>query len=85
VALCGGSGGSLAAAATARGADVFVTGDVKHHQALDAQAAGTAIIDAGHHGTEWPFVQHLAERLSKDGPGGEVLVSETATDPFRER
>jgi dinuclear metal center YbgI/SA1388 family protein len=85
VALCGGSGGSLAGAAVARGADAFVTGDVKHHQALDAQAAGMAVIDAGHHGTEWPFMVHLAERLSKEGPGGEVLVSETPTDPFRER
>ena len=85
VALCGGSGGSLAGDAVARGADAFVTGDVKHHQALEAHATGMAVIDAGHHGTEWPFVVHLAERLSKEGPGGEVLVSETPTDPFSER
>ena len=85
VAVLGGSGGGMAGAAISRGADVFVTGDVKHHHALDAQAAGMAVIDAGHHGTEWPFVQYLAGRLEKDGPGGEVLVSETPTDPFRQR
>jgi dinuclear metal center YbgI/SA1388 family protein len=85
VALCGGSGASLAGAAVAAGADVFVTGDVKHHQALDANGAGLPVIDAGHHGTEWPFVKGLAERLAKEGPEGEVLVSETPTNPFRER
>lgn len=85
VALCGGSGASLAGVAAEAGVDAYVTGDVKHHQALDATAAGLSIIDAGHHGTEWPFVEHLAERLAKEGPGGEVLVSETPTDPFRQR
>ncbi|HEV3475577.1 MAG TPA: Nif3-like dinuclear metal center hexameric protein [Actinomycetota bacterium] len=85
VALCGGSGASLTGAALRAEVDAFVTGDVKHHQALDAEAAGLALIDAGHHGTERPFVDHLAERLAKEGPGGEVLTSHTSTDPFRQR
>ena len=80
-AVCGGSGASYIPAALAAGADVFVTGDVKHHDALEAVAAGLCVIDAGHHGTEWPFVPHLADRLREAGLG-EVLVSETRTDPF---
>ena len=82
VAVCGGSGASLIAAALRSGVDAFVTGDVRHHEALDAGASGLTVIDAGHHGTEWPFVPHLAERLSGAGLDGEILVSETNTDPY---
>jgi dinuclear metal center YbgI/SA1388 family protein len=84
IALCGGSGASLIPAAVRAGADVYVTGDIKHHQALDAIAAGLTVIDAGHYGTELPFVPHLAGRLSEAGIG-EVLVSEISTDPFAPR
>jgi putative NIF3 family GTP cyclohydrolase 1 type 2 len=84
VALCGGSGASLIPAARRAGADVYVTGDVKHHDALDASAGALTVIDAGHHGTEWPFVPHLASRLSEAGLG-EVLVSDVLTDPFGRR
>ncbi|HEX2030900.1 MAG TPA: Nif3-like dinuclear metal center hexameric protein [Actinomycetota bacterium] len=83
VAVCGGSGGSLVGEAIAARADAYVTGDVKHHEALEASAGGLSVIDAGHHGTEWPFVPRLAEALSDEGPGGDVLVSGVDTDPFR--
>jgi dinuclear metal center YbgI/SA1388 family protein len=82
VALCGGAGASLIPDAMAVESDVMVTGDVKHHQALDAAAAGLTVIDAGHHGTEWPFVRALAGVLSASMPGATVSVSETPTDPF---
>ena len=85
VALCGGSGASLIPDALHAGVDAYVTGDVKHHQALDAAASGLLVIDAGHHGTEWPFVPVLAAQLTEAGArlGGEVVVSEISTDPFR--
>ena len=84
VALCGGSGASLIGEALRAGVDAYVTGDLKHHQALDAVEAGLVLIDAGHRGTEWPFIPKLADRLSEAGAhlGGEVIVSETNTDPF---
>jgi hypothetical protein len=81
VALCGGSGASLIPAALARGCGVLITGDVKHHQALDALAAGLAVIDAGHYATEWPWVPHVAELASR--AGADILVSAVPTDPFR--
>ncbi|HWC32473.1 MAG TPA: Nif3-like dinuclear metal center hexameric protein [Actinomycetota bacterium] len=86
VAVCGGSGGSLVAAAIRCGADAYVTGDVKHHEALDARAAGLTVIDAGHHATEWPFVPRLAALLSDRGEGlGSVEISNVSTDPFAQR
>lgn len=83
-AVCGGSGASLIPAAIRAGVDAYVTGDVKHHDALEAAGAGLAVVDAGHHGTEWPFVPHLAGRLGAAGLG-EALVSEVSTDPFTAR
>jgi dinuclear metal center YbgI/SA1388 family protein len=82
LALCGGAGAFLIPDAVQAGADVLVTGDVKHHQALDAVAAGMSVIDPGHHGTEWPFVATLAEVLGSAVPGSQVTVAETPTDPF---
>jgi dinuclear metal center YbgI/SA1388 family protein len=83
VALCGGAGASLIPDALAAGADALVTGDVKHHQALDAVGAGLAVIDAGHHGTEWPFVEALARVMARSLADAEVTVSEVRTEPFR--
>jgi putative NIF3 family GTP cyclohydrolase 1 type 2 len=82
VAICGGSGASLVPAAIRAGADLLITGDVKHHAALEALSSGLAVIDAGHHATEWPFVPALAERLTAAGIG--AIVSRVNTDPFRE-
>lgn len=80
IAVCGGSGASLAPAALSRGAQVLITGDLKHHQALDAVASGLCVIDAGHHATEWPWVLQVADSVAQ--AGGDVLVSAVETDPF---
>jgi dinuclear metal center YbgI/SA1388 family protein len=82
VALCGGAGASLIPDAIGAEADVMITGDLKHHQALDAATAGVTVIDAGHHGTEWPFVTALARVLSASIADATVTVSATPTDPF---
>ena len=63
VALCTGSGASLIGDAMVSGADVYVTGDMKHHEAMDAIAEGACIIDAGHWGTERIVVELLETRL----------------------
>jgi dinuclear metal center YbgI/SA1388 family protein len=65
VALCGGSGSELIGAAMACGADAYVTGDVKYHDALGAIELGMAVIDIGHFGSELPVVEHLAGLLRK--------------------
>ncbi len=52
VAVVPGSGGSFIPVAL--DADVLVTGDVKHHEAVTAAENGLAVIDAGHIPTERP-------------------------------
>ncbi|MCZ2814861.1 Nif3-like dinuclear metal center hexameric protein [Modestobacter sp. VKM Ac-2984] len=84
VAVCGGSGGSLLAAATDAGADVFLTSDVKHHPAVDAaEVPGPALCDVAHYASEWPWLPVAADLLHRD-LGGEVqvTVSGRRTDPW---
>ncbi len=64
VAACGGSGADLLGEAVRRGADAFVTADVKYHAFHDAEGS-IALIDAGHYETEYPVVQALVKRLGK--------------------
>ena len=52
VATCCGMGASLIPLAIEKGADVYISGDFTMDQSRDCAAAGTAIIDAGHHETE---------------------------------
>ncbi|MEN6413345.1 MAG: Nif3-like dinuclear metal center hexameric protein [Veillonellales bacterium] len=65
VAVCGGSGAALIYKAKMAGADVLVTGDVKYHEAQNAQNAGIAVMDAGHFGTERPVISFLAQYLNQ--------------------
>ncbi|SHF34229.1 dinuclear metal center protein, YbgI/SA1388 family [Desulforamulus putei DSM 12395] len=65
VAVCGGSGGELWPVAAARGADVFITGDIKYHTAQDMLAAGLNFIDAGHFATEHLILPELQDKLVK--------------------
>jgi dinuclear metal center YbgI/SA1388 family protein len=64
-AVCGGSGAGLAHCAAVLGADIFVTGDVKYHEAQAALDAGLIIVDAGHFPTENIFVPHVVNYLKK--------------------
>ncbi|MDQ1747762.1 MAG: hypothetical protein QOD07_2025 [Frankiaceae bacterium] len=82
VAVCGGSGGDLAAAAARQGADVLVTADLKHHATAEAVAdTGVALVDAGHWATEWPWLGDLA-RVLADTVGVTTTVSHLVTDPW---
>jgi dinuclear metal center YbgI/SA1388 family protein len=87
VAVCGGSGGELAEAAAAAGADVLLTSDLKHHRTSEAVAdLGIALVDAAHWATEQPWVLSaallLADDLCSAGTNVEVTPSTTVTDPF---
>jgi dinuclear metal center YbgI/SA1388 family protein len=84
VAVCGGSGGSLLAAAHAAGADVFLTSDLKHHLVSEAlESAGPALCDVAHFASEWPWLPVAADVLHRDLSGRvEVAVSRRRTDPW---
>ena len=87
VAVCSGSGGSLVNAFLDSSADVFITGDVRYHDAREIEAHQRGVIDIGHFESERIIVQHLAQRLSAwlDRNGLAAVVQEAACEetPFR--
>jgi dinuclear metal center YbgI/SA1388 family protein len=88
VALCSGSGASLLRTAVRAGADVLVTGDVKYHEAREAEELGIALVDAGHFPSEIIMVDAVAERLERmlaeaGYTGCEVIACRVEIDPFR--
>ena len=82
VAVVGGAGGDYALAAQAKGADAFVTGEVKHHEVIAAQQAGLALYEAGHYHTELPYRERLKAYLDTACPGVEFIVSESERPPM---
>ena len=86
IAACGGAGDSLIDSALNFRADVYITGDLRHHVTLDAMTQGLALIDAGHHATEAPAMTTLLERLrdgaTERGLAARLLASAVSTDPW---
>ncbi len=66
VAVCGGSGGGLWHEAKKIGADCLVTGEVRHHDALDALEADMLMVGAGHFETERHIVYNMVDFLQKE-------------------
>ncbi len=65
VALCTGSGGDLSDIARKKGADVYITGDIKYNVARDAAAEGLAVIELGHYESEYIVVDLLEKIISE--------------------
>ena len=86
VAVVGGAGAEFIDTAVRRGADVYLTGDVKYHEAQRAAEQGMHLIDAGHFGTERPVLPVLADllraELAAEHGTVEILVTEKQCDVF---
>ncbi len=87
VAVVGGSGGSFLAEAHKNGADLFLTGDVTHHVALDAKTLGLVLVDGGHFALENAafnvFAGFLQNRLKTENWDVSVQKDEKNADPLR--
>ncbi len=81
VAVCPGSGKHMAGYALALDCQVLVTGDIDHHEGIDANMQGLAIIDAGHYGIEHIFSEYIARQLMARFPSLKVVTEENC-QPF---
>jgi dinuclear metal center YbgI/SA1388 family protein len=81
VGVCPGSGASLAKVARTEGCQVFVTGEMKHHEMLEALHSGLSLILAGHTNTERGYLPRLARKLEAALPGVKIVVSERDRSP----
>lgn len=74
-----GSGKSAISVSLEKGVDVLVTGDIDHHEGIDAVAQKMAIIDAGHYGVEHIFSADMEHFCREKFPD-----METKTAPVRQ-
>lgn len=81
-AVCAGSGGDLVADAIAAGADMLLTGEVRHHDALRAMASGLALVCTRHSVSERAALVSLAQRLGELLPGVQVTRAACDADPL---
>ena len=65
VALCSGSGSSLIGAFLASDAEVFITGDVRYHDAREIEAHGRGVVDVGHFESEHIILDELTNKLTE--------------------
>jgi len=83
VGMCSGSGGDMFDIALGAGAQVYISGDIKHSDAIKAKDSGIFLIDAGHYGTENCFIDDMYEVLtSKLGKKVKIIKSEAKQNPF---
>jgi putative NIF3 family GTP cyclohydrolase 1 type 2 len=85
VALCGGSGDFLIGDAQSRGADVYVTSDLRHHRVSEhfERPGACAVIDVPHWAAEWTWLPVAAAELGALwGDTVTTHISTLVTDPW---
>ncbi len=87
VALCSGAGADFISLASSKGADLYITGDVKYHEAQLAEELKINLIDAGHFETEVIFKEmifkYLQDKIEKNNMQVELVMSEIVTNPWQ--
>ena len=85
VAACAGACGDLLDNAIEQKADVYLTGEMRHHDALKAAIAGLTVICTLHSNSERVTLKGLQERLTASLPSLPILLSAADRDPFSVR
>lgn len=74
VSFCGGSGSDFIEDSIIKNADVYITGDIKYHQAQNALQHNLCIIDAGHYYTECHSLENIKHVLVKNNDLNVMLL-----------
>ncbi len=89
VAVCTGSGAGLLKPFFASNADVFVTGDLRYHDAQDVLARNRGLVDIGHFASEHLMVEMVKNRLEdlavREGYDVTIEAFDAEADPFEVR
>lgn len=82
VGVCSGAGGDLLEAVRANGVELFITGEVRYHTALEAVEQGISILEAGHQATEQPVVHYVTQFLRAQVPEAIPVSGFCEPEPF---
>jgi dinuclear metal center YbgI/SA1388 family protein len=81
-AVCAGSCGKILNSVISQECDLYLTGELKHHQALAAQEAGLTCICLSHTVSERFALKNLAKQLKKRLKKVTIRISKKDKDPF---
>ena len=85
-AVCSGSGGSLLEHFFQSGADVYISGDIRYHEARTIEDRNSAVIDIGHFASEHIMIDALVDQLRagvrKKGYQTAIEPCNIERDPF---
>ena len=81
-AVCAGTCGKIVNTVIAAGADLYLTGEMKHHEALAAQEAGLTCICLSHTVSERFILKKMARQLKSRMKQVTVRISKEDADPF---
>lgn len=85
VAACAGACGELLDDALHQGAQLYLTGEMRHHEALKAARAGLTVVCTLHSNSERATLRRLKQRLEEGLPGLACHLSRLDRDPFEIR
>lgn len=81
-AVCAGACGNHLDDAIAQRADLYLTGEIRHHDAIKAANTGLTVVCTLHSNSERAVLRRLRDRLTDEAPGVQFHVSELDRDPF---
>jgi putative NIF3 family GTP cyclohydrolase 1 type 2 len=81
-AVCAGACGDLLENALSQKAELYVTGEMRHHDALKAAEAEMTVVCTLHSNSERVTLKHLRGRLSAALPEVKFALSTADRDPF---
>ena len=85
VATCAGACGDLLDDVLRQKAELYLTGEMRHHDAIKAARAGLTVVCTLHSNSERATLRRLKQRLEEALPGLECHLSRWDRDPFEVR
>ncbi|MEW5851186.1 MAG: Nif3-like dinuclear metal center hexameric protein [Myxococcota bacterium] len=82
-ACCAGACGDILEEAIKQRAEVYLTGEMRHHDALKLAALGMTVICTLHSNSERAVLRRLKDKLAARVPSLEMVISQQDRDPFQ--
>lgn len=82
VAWCTGAGADYIMDVIDLGADLYITGDIKYHEATTISEFGLNALDIGHFCSEKIFTPNMTDLLTIAMPSLKIIASQKDKDPF---
>lgn len=83
VAICAGSGGGVFNQLKGKPVDLYLTGELSHHEVLSLKESGSSVIAAHHSNTERGYLKIVQQQLQNELTDTKIIVSSKDSDPYK--